>query len=215
MRLRHARTELELHELSHRDGPALLLLHALGGSSADWSELPAAWPGSVFALDFCGHGRSARVQGGVYLPEFLVGDADVALAAIGPAALAGAGLGAYIALLLAGGRPDHVRAALLLAGRGLSGSAHPDFDRPMMSMLSPAAHPPLPPDCDPLVCALEADVRPADYVVRYAHAARRLLLHEDGTPRAPWWDAVRTTPAAEVVDGDVTSSLTRLAQIIA
>ena len=42
MRLRHARIELELHELSRRDGPALLLLHALGGSSADWSEARGA-----------------------------------------------------------------------------------------------------------------------------------------------------------------------------
>jgi len=211
MRLRHARTDLELHELSHRDGPALLLLHALGGSSAGWSELPASWPGSVFALDFSGHGRSARVHGGVYMPELLVADADAALAAIGPAALAGAGLGAYVALLLAGGRRDQVGGALLLAGRGLNGAPQPDFDRPMLSLFKPDAHPPLPPDCDPLLCALEADVRPADYAVRYAHAARRVLLHEDGSARPPWWEAVRAAPSAEIVGGDAASALMRLA----
>ena len=71
MRLRHARIELELHELSQRDGPTLLLLHALGGSSADWAEAPALWPGRVCALDFSGHGRSDWLQGGGYLPELL------------------------------------------------------------------------------------------------------------------------------------------------
>ena len=108
MRLQHARTALELHELSHRDGPSLLLLHALGGSSVDWSEAPALWPGRVYALDFSGHGRSEWVRGGVYLPEFLVADADIALAHIGAAALAGAGVGAYVALLLAGARHQQV-----------------------------------------------------------------------------------------------------------
>src|SRR5262245_30656056 len=121
MRLQHARTALELHELSGRNGPALLLLHALGGSGSDWSEVPALWPGRVYALDFCGHGRSEWMSGGVYLPEILIGDADVALAHIGVAAIAGAGIGAYAAALLAGGRRKHVPAALLLPGHGLDG----------------------------------------------------------------------------------------------
>ena len=38
MRIKHGRVTLELHELARRDGPALLLLHALFGSSADWGE---------------------------------------------------------------------------------------------------------------------------------------------------------------------------------
>jgi pimeloyl-ACP methyl ester carboxylesterase len=211
MRLRHARIELELHELSQRDGPALLLLHALGGSSADWSEVPALWPGRVYALDFCGHGRSAWVRGGVYAPELLAGDADAALAHIGPAALAGAGIGAYVALLLAGGRAAQVPAALLLPGRGLEGGgAQPNFDRHVLTMLLPGRDDALPPGCDPMCRALQRDVRPADYAARLAAPARRLLLLDDGGVRPPWRRACRAAPAAESISGDVRSALGRL-----
>src|SRR5262249_24458560 len=86
MRLTHGRITLELHQLAQASGPTVLLLHALGGSSADWSapsgaalgEPTATWPGSIYALDFCGHGRSQRLTGGGYYPELLLGDADVA-----------------------------------------------------------------------------------------------------------------------------------------
>jgi len=214
MRLRHARTELELHELSPRDGPALLLLHALGGSSAEWSEAPALWPGPVFALDFCGHGGSDWVRGGIYQPEMLAGDADVALAHVGVAALAGAGVGAYVALLLAGGRPEPVPAALLLPGRGLAGGGpRPDFDRSMLTPFTPSARPPLPAGCDPLCGALECDPRPPDYAAAFAARARRLVLLEDGDPRPPWWAAAQRAPTAESLDGDVRRALARLAEI--
>jgi pimeloyl-ACP methyl ester carboxylesterase len=212
MRLRHARVELELHELSQRDGPSLLLLHALGGSSADWAEAAALWPGRVSALDFSGHGRSQWVHGGVYLPEQLAGDADAALAHLDGAAIAGAGFGAYVALLLAGARPAQVRAALLMPGRGLGGGGpEPNFDRPLLAPLTPAAHVELPPGCDPLLCALEADPRPPAYALRFAARARRLLLLDDGTPRPAWWEAVRSAPTAESIGGDARQALARLA----
>ena len=51
MRIKHGRVSLELHEVAQRPGSALLLLHALFGSSQDWGETPAAWPGAVYALD--------------------------------------------------------------------------------------------------------------------------------------------------------------------
>jgi pimeloyl-ACP methyl ester carboxylesterase len=212
MRLHHARTALELHELSDREGPALLLLHALGGSSADWSEAPALWRGRVFALDFSGHGRSAWVRGGVYAPELLAGDADTALAQIGGAVLAGAGIGAYVALLLAGGRRDRVPAALLLPGRGLEGGGpQPDFDRDVLTPVLPGAGPPLPSGCDPLCCALQCDVRPPDYVAPFAAAARRVLLFDDSGARPPWWERVRQSPAARSIAGDVRDAVAQLA----
>ena len=131
MRIKHGRVSLELHELVRRDGPALLLLHALYGSHSDWGESPGCWPGAVYGLDFSGHGGSAWVTGGGYTAELLAGDADAALAQIGHATLAGAGIGAYVALLLAGARPEHVPAALLLPGAGLEGGgAAPDFENP-------------------------------------------------------------------------------------
>jgi pimeloyl-ACP methyl ester carboxylesterase len=212
MRLRHARTELELHELSRRDGPALLLLHDAGGSSADWSEVPALWPGRVYALDFCGHGRSDWIRGGVYAPELLAGDADAALAHIGSAAIAGAGVGAYVALLLAGGRRDQVSAALLLPGRGLiGGGGAPDFDRHVLTLVVPALNDPLPEGCDPHCAALQSDTRPPEYAAQFAAAARRILLLEDGGDRPPWWAAVKAAPCAEAISGDVHSALARLA----
>jgi pimeloyl-ACP methyl ester carboxylesterase len=208
MRITHGRITLELHEFAHRQGPTLLLLHALGGSSEDWGEAPAMWPGSVYALDFCGHGRSDRVTGGGYFPELLLGDADAALAQIGRSAVAGAGLGAYVALLLAGTRSELVSAALLLPGPGLAGGgALPDFTREFpSSAASPTAH-------EIMTSALDRDVRPVDYADAFARTARRLLLLEDGNPRPPWWDAARRSPSAELVATQLRDALTHLAQV--
>lgn len=209
--LRHARVALALHELARRDGPTLLLLHALGGDARGWGSLPDAWPGRVLALDFSGHGASEWVRGGAYSPELLAGDVDAALAEIGHATLAGAGVGAYVALLLAGARAAQVPAALLLPGAGLSGGGpQPDWDRPVLRAVTPAAHPPLPPGCDPQCCMLLADPRPPEYAARFAAAVRRLVLLEDDLPRPPWWEAVRRAANTEVVRGDATAALRAL-----
>ena len=208
MRIRHGRIHLELHELAQRNGLPMLLLHGLFGSSADWGEAPATWPGPVLALDFAGHGHSEWIVGGAYYPELLAGDADAVLAHISHAAIAGAGVGAYIALLLAGARRDAVRAALLLPGAGLAGGgAAPDFQRefPQLTEATPASA-----ACDPMVCTLEHDVRPVDYAESFAHAARRLLLVENGEPRPAWWQAARRSPAAEAIHTDLPAALVRL-----
>ena len=103
MKLRHSRVELTLHELTAVKGEPLLLLHALGGQTDDWpAEAITAWPGPVYGLDFAGHGQSAASTGGYY-PELYAAEADLVLEHLGDqAALAGAGVGAYVALLLAG-----------------------------------------------------------------------------------------------------------------
>jgi pimeloyl-ACP methyl ester carboxylesterase len=208
MRIKHGRIHLELHELAQRDGLPLLLLHALFGSSADWGEAPGLWPGPVFALDFAGHGQSESIVGGAYYPELLVGDADVALGHIGRAAIVGAGVGAYVALLLAGARRDNVPAAVLLPGAGLAGGgALPDFHREFPQLALTAR---LPDGCDPMVQSMERDVRPVDYAESFAHAARRLLLVEDGEPRPPWWEAARRSASARVIQCDLPVALTQL-----
>ena len=132
MKLVHGRVTLELYERRRGDGAPLLLLHALRSSSESWDGGFEAWPGPVYALDFSGHGRSKWLTGGAYTPELLTADADAALAHLDrPAVLVGAGLGAYVALLLAGARAAQVSAALLLPGPGLDGGGPlPDFDRP-------------------------------------------------------------------------------------
>lgn len=208
MRLRHGRVELVLHEPGRRPGPALLLLHPLAASSAWWGAVVAGWPGPVHALDFSGHGNSAALRGGAYGPELLAGDADAALAHLGPAAVAGAGVGAYVALLLAGARPELVPAALLLPGPGLAGGgAWPVYDG------SPARMAPLlAGGLEALLGLLERDVRPRDYAVQFAQAARRLLLVEDGDGRPPWWVAVRACGTAEAVSA--AEGFARLAEIV-
>jgi pimeloyl-ACP methyl ester carboxylesterase len=209
--LRHGRVSLALHELRGGTGPKLLCLHALGESAAAWREASRAWPGPVFALDFSGHGRSGRVKGGGYTPELLAGDADAALAHLGEATLAGAGIGAYIALLLAGTRPDSVPAALLLAGEGLAGGGalpDPEHDR------SGAFPPPdfRPPDADPFVAACGIDLRPVDYVRAFAERARRLVLADVGPEAPPWWRTASESAAAErVAETDPARALARLA----
>jgi len=204
---------LELHELAQRSGPSLLLLHALFGSSADWGETLAAWPGAVYGLDFAGHGCSQWLTGGGYYPELLAGDVDAVLARIGPSAIAGVGLGAYVALLIAGARPDLVPAALLLPGAGLDGGgAEPDFHREFHAFEPSRCGGAESAGCDPLVDTLAADIRPVDYTAELASAARHVLLAENGSPRPPWWEAVRRAPSAEVVAADFTTALRRLSQ---
>jgi hypothetical protein len=213
MRIRHARVSLELHEFQRGNGLALLLLHALFGSSADWGEISRAWPGPIYALDFCGHERSDWLVAGGYTPELLAADADCALARIGDAALLGAGLDAYVAVLLAGARHDRIPGALLLPGPGLAGGgASPPFDKPDTALGPFGASERGSGAYDPMVSVLDRDVRPVDYVEPFAHAARKLLLIEDGAEPPPWWQAVRQAPNADVV-ADLTLALARLGAI--
>ncbi|HTO06779.1 MAG TPA: alpha/beta hydrolase [Myxococcota bacterium] len=169
--LRHNRVSLALHELEQRPGPALLLLHGLGERSPE--RLPAelaGWPGPVFALDFTGHGASTLPAGGGYTAEVLMADADAALAHLGAVTLLGRGLGAYVALMLAGGRPKAVRGAILCDGPGLDGGT-PEPGAPDVTLPDPAlVGPP-----DPFALAeLAHDVRPPDYAASFARQASRL-----------------------------------------
>lgn len=208
MRLRHGRVELALEVRRGGEGPALLLLHELRGSAADWGAEADVWPGPVYALDFSGHGRSEPVRGDAYYPELLAADADAALAHVGAAALCGRGIGAYAALLLAAARPESVPAALLLPGAGLDGGGagpHLTGERTQVAARSERGL---------RVAALalcETDVRPVDYAEQMAARARCLLLLEDGGPRPPWWQAIRLGPRARVL-GDATRAVAQLAE---
>lgn len=169
--LHHAKVELALHELQGGEGRPLLVLHGLGEASP--AAVPphlAAWPGPVHALDFTGHGASSIPAGGGYTSEFLLGDADAALAHLGAVTVYGRGLGAYVALLLAGGRPAEVVGAILDDGPGLAGGG-PRPGSPVLHRIDPAA--PRPPD--PFALAeLSADVRPPDYAATFVRQAVHL-----------------------------------------
>jgi pimeloyl-ACP methyl ester carboxylesterase len=199
--LLHNRIWLALHRLKDEPGRPLLLLHGLGERSP--GDIPpeyAEWPGPVHALDFTGHGMSTVPQGGGYTCELLMADADAALAALGEATVVGRGLGAYVALLLAGARPTLVRGAILRDGPGLAGggtSARSPYI-PIVDTQQPA-----PPD--PFAIAdLATDLRPPSYSTNYALLAEQ----ESGLVRPvmvcarehpEWLEAVMNALAIETV----------------
>ncbi|MEE8557190.1 MAG: alpha/beta hydrolase [Myxococcota bacterium] len=168
--LTHARVRLALHELRSSGGPPLLLLHGLGERSP--SEVPEtieSWRGSIFALDFTGHGASTVPRGGGYSAELLMADADVAIAELGRSTVLGRGVGAYAALLLAGARPREVHGAILCDGPGLVGGG----PRPGSPHIDPAPTKPTTPD----PCALSEmaqDVRPPDYATSFVRQATHI-----------------------------------------
>ncbi len=191
--LRHNKVDLALHHLGDGVGVgrALLLLHGLGESSV--TKLPtwaAGWPGPVAALDFTGHGHSTVPPGGGYTAEIMLADADVALAELGTATVVGRGLGAYVALMLAGARPQLVRGAVLCDGPGLAGGPIGPTSQSFVQ-LAASGHPP-----DPYALfELSRDLRPPDYATLFV----RMALESSGLDepiavaavvRPPWLAAV-------------------------
>lgn len=191
--LRHNKVDLALHHL--RDGTGthpLLLLHGLGErSSKTVPAQAAAWPGPVWALDFTGHGDSSIPLGGGYTAEVLMGDADAALEHLGPCTVLGRGLGAYVALLLAGARWDLVRGTVLADGPGLFGGPSGPTSPQVVTVPPGVSGPP-----DPFaMLELSGDVRPPDYALTFGRLAAEhsnleqpLAIAAMGRP--PWLDAV-------------------------
>jgi pimeloyl-ACP methyl ester carboxylesterase len=192
--LQHNRIRLALHTLRAGEGRALLLLHGLGEASParEPSEL-VEWPGPIYALDFTGHGASTVPQGGGYTCELLMADVDIALSRLQGATLMGRGLGAYVALLTAGGRPDRVRGAILRDGPGMAGGG-PAFNSPFIAHVDTSHKGP--PDPYALI-ELATDVRPADYASTFARQAGQFSglsqpIMVCARERPPWLAAVMT-----------------------
>jgi pimeloyl-ACP methyl ester carboxylesterase len=211
-KLRHNRIDLAVHTLREGTGRNLLLLHGLGEHSP--TAVPAeaaAWPGPVYALDFTGHGASDVPKGGGYSAEILLGDTDVTLAEIGPATVVGRGLGAYVALLLAGARPSLVRGAVLGDGPGLWGGPSGPTSSSVV-VLEPTASTP-----DPYALyEMSRDLRPRDYAALFA----RLAVEHSGLAepitvtafiRPPWLDAV--VDEVGVAEGTLASALATYARV--
>jgi pimeloyl-ACP methyl ester carboxylesterase len=197
--LTHNRVHLALHTLRDAtgDGRPLLLLHGLGERTPDtvpaWAE---AWPGSVHGLDFTGHGASSLPAGGGYTAEILLADADAALAHLlglsGAAAITvvGRGLGAYVALMLAGARATQVHGAVICDGSGLIGGATQPTSQSLVTLQPTSTTP------DPSALhELAHDLRPPDYATLFV----RLAVEGSGLDepitvaavvRPPWLAAV-------------------------
>ncbi len=195
-RLQHSRISLAFHALRAGEGRPLLLLHGLGERSPrSVPDEARDWPGPVFALDFTGHGESQVPDGGGYTAELLMGDADAALRELGEATLLGRGLGAYIALLLAGARPESVRGAILCDGLGLAGGGREPGSSSVVFANPGAVSPP-----DPFALAeLARDVRPPDYATAFVRQATQLSGLEQPitvacADRPEWLEAVMKEP---------------------
>lgn len=214
--LRHGKVDLALHHLRDAESSAgrpLLILHGLGEASPTavptWAQ---RWPGPIAALDFTGHGASTMPRGGGYTAELLLGDADAALAALtdgDPArsiTVVGRGLGAYIALQLAGGRAAQVHGAILVDGPGLAGGPTGPTSQSFFSLPNSNSTP------DPYALVeLGRDLRPPDYAtlfVRLALAGSDLdePITVASVFRPEWLDAVSKehgvsqVPLAEALD---------------
>ncbi len=202
--VRHGKSELALHMIRAGDGPAALVLHGLAENAhCVLSRVVAdAWPGgAVWALDFLGHGASTRPPGGGYTCETLMADADAALRHIGPATVFGRGLGAYIAVLIAGARPDLVCGAVLCDGPGLNGGgsspSSPVVVQPRRIEGAPADAPDL-----FALAELARDVRPADYVANFARQTMSLSPLEipitvAAVARPEWLAAILDQPGVQ------------------
>ena len=203
--VRHGKSELALHCVRAGDGPPALVLHGLAENGRDsvlTRVVTEGWPGgAVWALDFLGHGESTRPPGGGYTAETLMADADSALRHIGPATVFGRGLGAYIAVLIAGARPDLVRGAVLCDGPGLNGGgsqpSSPVVVQPRIDDVPKGAP-------DPFALAeLARDVRPGDYVANFLRQV--LSLSPLDTPitvtaiaRPEWLEEIVDEPGVQV-----------------
>ncbi len=177
--LRHNRIDLALHLL--RTAPLdpavpsrpLLLLHGLGDRSP--SSVPhwcASWPGPIAALDFTGHGESTVPAGGGYSPELLMADVDHALAHLTDddpersITVLGRGLGAYVALQIAGARSSQVHGAILTDGPGLAGGPTGPTSQSVIALDTDGSSP------DPYaLIELGRDLRPGDYAVSFVNLA--------------------------------------------
>ena len=132
-------TYLELHgdRIAYRDagnGPALLLIHGMAGSSATWQAIipQLSKKFRVIAPDLLGHGMSAKPRGDYSLGAFAVFLRDL-LDALGVARATAIGqsLGGGIAMQFAHQHRDYCERLALIGSGGLG----PDLS-PLLRMLS-------------------------------------------------------------------------------
>jgi pimeloyl-ACP methyl ester carboxylesterase len=113
------------HEMSYRragEGPTLLLIHGMAGSSTTWREvMPAlAEHFDVIAPDLLGHGESDKPKGDYSLGAFASGLRDLMVVLDVPhATVVGQSLGGGVALQLAYQHPEMVERLVLVCAGGL------------------------------------------------------------------------------------------------
>jgi pimeloyl-ACP methyl ester carboxylesterase len=117
--------DLHGHHVSYRmagEGPALVLLHGLTGSSTTWREvMPAlAERHTVLAPDLLGHGESAKPRGDYSLGAFASGVRDLMVAlGMERATVVGHSLGGGVAMQMAYQFPQRCERLVLVSSGGL------------------------------------------------------------------------------------------------
>jgi pimeloyl-ACP methyl ester carboxylesterase len=123
LRVRH--TTIHGHDVRYRDagqGPVLLLIHGMAGSSATWREVmrPLARDHRVVAPDLLGHGESAKPLGDYSLGAFASGLRDLCgVLGVEQATVVGQSLGGGVAMQLAYQHPEMCERLVLVDSGGL------------------------------------------------------------------------------------------------
>src|SRR6185295_12446594 len=118
------------HRIGYRtagDGPVLLLIHGIAGSSATWDEV-LPWLAErycVLAPDLLGHGASAKPRGDYSLGAYASGIRDL-LGVLGHerASVVGHSLGGGVAMQLAYQFPERCERLALVSSGGLGREVH-------------------------------------------------------------------------------------------
>jgi pimeloyl-ACP methyl ester carboxylesterase len=125
------RIRLHGHEVTYRmagQGPAVVLVHGLAGSSMTWKEvMPAlAERFTVVAPDLLGHGQSAKPRGDYSLGAYASGIRDLLVALeVERATFVGHSLGGGVAMQLAYQFPERCERLALVASGGLGREVTP------------------------------------------------------------------------------------------
>lgn len=125
-RIPHRTVTLHGHEVSYRmggDGPAVLLIHGMAGSSRTWTDatdLLVRDGHTVVAPDLLGHGLSAKPMGDYSLGAFASGLRDLlGVVEVERATIVGQSLGGGVAMQLAYQHPELVERLVLVSSGGL------------------------------------------------------------------------------------------------
>lgn len=128
--IREEQIQLHGHSVSYRiagEGPAVLLIHGVTGSSAQWKPVMRLLADrfTVIAPDLLGHGQSAKPRGDYSLGAYASGLRDLTVAlGITRATVVGHSLGGGIALQFAYQFPERTDRLTLVSSGGLGREVH-------------------------------------------------------------------------------------------
>lgn len=107
-------------------GPAIVLVHGLGGTASNWRRIAPSLAAEhrVIVPDLPGHGRSGTLVGATSLDPFAEALIEIAAAEDAvPAPWVGHSLGGLVALRAASLRPDAVTGVVLAAAAGITSAS--------------------------------------------------------------------------------------------